>query len=1112
MLSNGTTHQNVTKKYQQGATSSSLASAAPPESAPALPARGEGEADMAILLDRAHARVLTADMMLTEMQDKHDKEKELWADRLEEGKCLVSELQTECETLEGALQESQHQQHADMEDAHAQIKDVEEERDEWQQRFQELQVEYKEAKEQPDWNVPPAPKDDDAPVNYDKVEELHDALRDQDRQLNETFQEVSRLEQVAEDYKVELEETQTNLEALQSELEEKDDRVRQMGMELEEKEQQVRNLSSTKSLMDGADEDDADLTEDKDRLAKRIESLESQVHTLEAERTTLQKCLDDAMQELEFVDEEVQGMNQLRTEKEDLEKRAQKLQRRLEARNQEILELQQQQQQLAIPEETSSPPGSETDGNGSKSAPSSPRSGKFDDFMETSRHFASRLRSKSVDRLRRTDTKDSDTHTSAAVASSARASPVSSNNNEQHNSNNMMREELDAERERVREMEDEWTTTKTDLAAKEKKNIELRRSLREAVGLLRPLQDHVADAEREKEELQDSLHNANERVTSLEKQLEDLQSVRTSNMPQDEAERAEQQNLQIEFNAKEREVTRLQEEVETVQKQLREAHVQVTELQEHLASERKSSELLREAEDSSSNESRNKNNNNKEIEELLEEVKARKFSEGSLRLLVKDSQAKTNASKKENKALIVEKTELEERLAEAENEVSKMEERLVLSHAELIQANAKFLESRTNNNDYDKAIVSKMQTELKSLKEQLQICEVELEKKDDELSKLTEELRQSELCLGTVTGDAQIMKKMKDGMKKMKDGTNRAQRHEAELGTLRKSVSSQESKITTLETELLATKGNLRDKEDTEKLLNSSLKEAVGLLKPLQGHVKSAEKEKRRLEKQLVESKRRVESGESSRTIGKQDQIETELMVVQREKKELESRLRRLESEKINLEEKVQNLAEEIVRERGESSSNGVSNGGKSSDKLTKLKAKLVEMTSRYDVTKAKLDRATDSNVSLLKDCKRLERAETENAQEIDRLRKQLRKATHDLDKAKIIARNALVKVEELTMASLQQMSRAQNHGSYSAGGSARTLSSMIQSGSVDQDEEIGPLLESIDTLEQQINGARQYNHESRGKSKREGMLHNHLEKHNQRSSPRSRQVTTSKR
>jgi multidrug resistance efflux pump len=169
-------------------------------------------------------------------------------------------------------------------------------------------------------------------------------------------------------------------------------------------------------------------------------------------------------------------------------------------------------------------------------------------------------------------------------------------------------------------------------------------------------------------------------------------------------------------------------------------------------------------------------------------------------------------------------------------------------------------------------------------------------------------------------------------------------------------------------------------------------------------------------------------------------------------------------------------------------------------------------MTSRYDVTKAKLDRATDSNVSLLKDCKRLERAETENAQEIDRLRKQLRKATHDLDKAKIIARNALVKVEELTMASLQQMSRAQNHGSYSAGGSARTLSSMIQSGSVDQDEEIGPLLESIDTLEQQINGARQYNHESRGKSKREGMLHNHLEKHNQRSSPRSRQVTTSKR
>merc|ERR1712176_1126407 len=103
--------------------------------------------------------------------------------------------------------------------------------------------------------------------------------------------------------------------------------------------------------------------------------------------------------------------------------------------------------------------------------------------------------------------------------------------------------------------------------------------------------------------------------------------------------------------------------------------------------------------------------------------------------------------------------------------------------------------------------------------------------------------------------------------------------------TLRKQLKSSNSsnspnrtRLQQLEQELQRSRGELSQKEQSEKVLNKSLKDALGLLKPLQQHLEEAEHEKMGISKELRNLRKRfrqLQMGElddqSRSTLGQQD-------------------------------------------------------------------------------------------------------------------------------------------------------------------------------------------------------------------------------------------------
>ncbi|KAL3942766.1 MAG: hypothetical protein SGARI_000158, partial [Bacillariaceae sp.] len=219
-------------------------------------------------------------------------------------------------------------------------------------------------------------------------------------------------------------------------------------------------------------------------------------------------------------------------------------------------------------------------------------------------------------------------------------------------------------------------------------------------------------------------------------------------------------------------------------------------------------------------------------------------------------------------------------------------------------------------------------------------------------------------------------------------------------------------KIKSLEEDVMRSRGELAQRKQGEHVLNKSLKEALGLLKPLQMHLEEAEQEKLEISKELRNLRKRFrqlqmgDGDDFSRSTmgGTHPDVSVELIKI---KDELEETVRQLEMENSQLHDALEDLTED---------------GSKHNE--AKLRQRLVELNSRYEVTQNKLEDAHVENHALVKALKQREMEEMQRKDELRQLHEKLHRTENELNNAKSIAKSALVKVDELTMSNIEHLSR----------------------------------------------------------------------------------------
>lgn len=427
----------------------------------------------------------------------------------------------------------------------------------------------------------------------------------------------------------------------------------------------------------------------------------------------------------------------------------------------------------------------------------------------------------------------------------------------------------------VEDLQSKLSVYQSELKAREEASAELRESLKEAVTLLKPLQDAVAKAEGEKQQLQNQVNQIKQTAESKEAQKQ--------------------------LSKKNRQILSLQEQVVLLQEQVKE--------NKQLAAAR---EKLLQA--NTSNPSANTNNDDSfsKTSKAREDLRRKRETEGNMQQLLKDAQTRFRSLHQQNEEVAARNRELQGKLKDAKERLDNpLDDQLALYQQELAQKNAL----------------------LKSLGQQLQ------------------------------------------------------QRQQFPPSQLQK--------------ELTQTRSELAQKEQAEQILNKSLKDALGLLRPLQMHLEEAESEKMEISKELRNLRKRfrqLQMGEGDdqtlSTMGAQS-VSIEVIKI---KEELEETVRQLELENSQLHDALEDLSDTPNAE-------------------AKLRQQFVELNKRYEVTQNKLEDAHVENHALVKTLKQKELEERQRKNELDQYKEKLQKAEAELSNAKAIARTALVKVEEITMA-----------------------------------------------------------------------------------------------
>jgi chromosome segregation ATPase len=485
---------------------------------------------------------------------------------------------------------------------------------------------------------------------------------------------------------------------------------------------------------------------------------------------------------------------------------------------------------------------------------------------------------------------------------------------------------------KVTELQQQVQVYQDELKSREESSAELRESLKEAVALLKPLQDAVAKAEEEKQDLQD--------------QLEHLERQRLG----------ESKVTQQEITKQTREISSLQEQVISLEHQIEEDRQLATARQSLLQASLKSANA-----NASPGTPRNANTSADgndtsltKIQRAREELRRKRDTEGNLQKLLKDAQTRFHSLHEQNESVAARNRELQGKLKNAEAQLG-------------------------GGDDEQPHILSS----------------------EDQLLQLQSQLQQREQQVQSL--QQALQNNSNNG------GQDNTKHRQAQLQ---------------LDQQLNAAKAELAHKEQAEKRLNKSLKDALGLLKPLQMHLEEAEQEKLGISKELRNLRKRFrqlqmgemnDDNQSRSTYGGGQDVSIELVKI---KEELEETVRQLELENSQLHDALEDLSD---NEGGAGGAGG--GGGGITPQEAKLRQRFVELNSRYEVTQNKLEDAHVENHALVKALKQKELEEQQHDHELKRMRDQLNKTESELYNAKAIARSALVKVEELTMSNIEQLS-----------------------------------------------------------------------------------------
>jgi chromosome segregation ATPase len=446
-------------------------------------------------------------------------------------------------------------------------------------------------------------------------------------------------------------------------------------------------------------------------------------------------------------------------------------------------------------------------------------------------------------------------------------------------------------------------------------------------------------------------------------------------------------------------------------RQLQEREEQVKELQVEVETLQRQLTQLREQSppSSPSQQSRALQSTNEEDHEKLNRKRG---SEKALQEMLRNAQGRFQQLHRENHDVVAENEQLREKINELEREVESSNK------------------SRSMDGDMSKRDLTGEMREaaILELEEEIEAYAAELHRKDAEVRKVREELKRTREAAPNLVHDYEDMK--------------------AELEELREKA----EKMDDLEADLAVTKGDLEAMKDAEEVLTKSLKEALGLLKPLQSHLEIAEREKNELEKQLKASNKKLDQFEQEQSRSRA------LTVPDSDTEKLKNAISHLEEEN----DKLHHALEEV-------SQNLSMTGEENNRTQSRLQESLVEVKSRYEVTQDKLEGALAENHALIDALKRKEHSEKELSEEVESLRERIRKSEQELENAKYIATSALMKVEEMTMENVEKMSVSRDNG--------RKIDLAKEFGAVEEETPVVRLLKDrLETLERELNSSRDLN------------------------------------
>jgi chromosome segregation ATPase len=219
-----------------------------------------------------------------------------------------------------------------------------------------------------------------------------------------------------------------------------------------------------------------------------------------------------------------------------------------------------------------------------------------------------------------------------------------------------------------------------------------------------------------------------------------------------------------------------------------------------------------------------------------------------------------------------------------------------------------------------------------------------------------------------------------------------------------------------IQVECSKVKSDLKAVKNERKMLKKSLAEAVEMLKALQDHVLTAEKERKKMKKQLravvskgtsnnnADSNIPESSNKDFDIISHADQMESQSTILQ-----LRSHIVALDHEICTLNDRIDELDAIKTSNRKEHETSF-----RHEETIKKLQAKLAETQNAYNVTKSMLEEVSEVNKELLNDLKETEKDEAATLEELDNLKDRLRAAHEEIDAINVVASSTLNKYQNI--------------------------------------------------------------------------------------------------